>query len=437
MVADSEQLKGLNALVSCFPPHKRLEFVAAHQVKQRFPFSEFAHNHNTSYPDLAATFPGYSRAQLPAKPDWNHYSMILEAKATPEDDPFEKNGLVHCKTLVQLAINARCLMHAHGLLATFIIGIYGDVIRITRFDHTCAVVSRRFQLKKVNDLKLLRRFFWHFVNPSAQGPFVGWDPTVRSLTPEDEKWLLTRLNDIVPRVPVNKIILSEARRAEILDDEYVPLGSEPPAYILFRALDVNGRLFSRATTVWLGIRDTRVWSDGQMIDAPTSDDLRPRVVKEAWRQLVRRPERDCYARLQVIPPAERTGLPQLLCGGDLGERETQHWERALCPTAVAPAWNDASKHISRLSLTNSNVEAHMAPPDSMPFSMNVSSSAATNPLHRPMQQTFSWRLTRGDRWWFRERSHMRFVTDTVGRPITRFRCTKELITALRDAAKGE
>ena len=426
-----EKVEGLNALVSIFPHNKRLRFVDAHHVQQHFPFSEFAHNHNTSYPDLAATFPGISEAELPSRPTWSHYSMILEAKATPKDDPFQKNGLAHCKTLVQLAINARCLMHAHGLLATFVIGIYGDILRIARFDHTCAVVSRRYRLKRASDLKLLRRFFWHFVNPSTQGPIVGWDPTVRPLSTEDETWLLQRLQVTVPKVVAEQVILSEARRVEILDDDSV-VGREPPAYIVFRALDVNGRLFSRATTVWLGVRDTRRWSNGRIVDIPTREDLKPRVIKEAWRQLARRPERDCYARLRLIPPAERVGLPQLLFGGDLGERETQQWERALYPPAAAPAWDDVSRHMSRLSLSTSNV----APVGPIPFSLATSSHSSTNPDHRPLQQTFSWRLTRGDRYWFRERSHMRFVTDTVGRRLTCFRCTKELVTALLDAIKG-
>ena len=42
----------------------------------------------------------------------------------------------------------------------------------------------------------------------------------------------------------------------------------------------------------------------------------------------------------------------------------------------------------------------------------------------------------GKKHWNRERSHMRFVIDIVGRPLTHFRTTKEMIMALRDAIKG-
>lgn len=35
-----------------------------------------------------------------------------------------------------------------------------------------------------------------------------------------------------------------------------------------------------------------------------------------------------------------------------------------------------------------------------------------------------------------ERSHMHFITDTVGLPLSEFRYTKELAMAIRDAIKG-
>ncbi|KAI0692081.1 hypothetical protein C8T65DRAFT_745297 [Cerioporus squamosus] len=425
-------IRGFNALVSNFPFSKRPAFVDCHLVQQKFPFSAFARNHNVSYPDLAVTFPGVDEKSIPDKCDWSHFAMIMEAKATDKDDPFKKEGLGHCKTLVQLAINARCLMHAHGLLAAFVLGIYGNVVRIARFDHTCAVVSRRFSLKRPSHLKTIQQFFWNFVNPCEGGPIVGSDPTIRRLTLDDGKWLQERLTRI--GVSTEGIILGEARRAEILDDRELGESTEPAVYILYKALDVNGRLFSRATTVWLGIRDTRRWVDGQLIDEPEPEDLKLRIIKEAWRQLVRRPERDCYERLNVIPPEEKIGLPSLLYGGDLGERETRRWEAALYqPPPSAISFSDVSAHKTRLMAPSSTLEVVAEP---TPPSLVSTTSPTHQPLHRPMQQTFSWRLTRGDKYWYRERSHMRFVVDTVGRPLTTFRCTKELVTAVRDAIKG-
>ncbi|RPD56991.1 hypothetical protein L227DRAFT_479948, partial [Lentinus tigrinus ALCF2SS1-6] len=421
-------LSDLNKLVSRFPPNKRLQFIDTHGTKHRFPFSAFAENHNISFPDLAVTFPGLST--LPGKTNWIHYSMILEAKATRGDDPYGKNGHCHCKTLVQLAINARCLMHAHGLLATFIVGIYGDIIRIAKFDHSCAVVCEPLFLKDPHDLKLLQRFFWNFVNPIEQGPFVGWDPTVRRLTPKDEVWLKARLKKIGEEVDDLESILSESRRVEFLDENLAGVG-KPSAYFLIKVLDVNSRLFSRATTAWLGVRDTRYKSRrGQFVDSPQSDDMKLRVIKEAWRQVVRRSERDVYARLQVIPSNIRVGLPNLLCGGDLGEQEVRLWESSYGGNAQTQATDNSELHRSRLS---------SSPPDDRAQSASRPSRSRarkTIPPHRPMHQTFSWRLARGINYWYRERSHMRFVTDTLGRPLTQFCCTEELVTAVRDAILG-
>ncbi|OJT05821.1 hypothetical protein TRAPUB_3316 [Trametes pubescens] len=54
----------------------------------------------------------------------------------------------------------------------------------------------------------------------------------------------------------------------------------------------------------------------------------------------------------------------------------------------------------------------------------------------PMHQTWSSRLGMGPTYHANERSHMRFVMDTVGRPLSRFKTTKELVMALRDAIVG-
>ncbi|KAI0750043.1 hypothetical protein C8Q80DRAFT_1269824 [Daedaleopsis nitida] len=416
--------KGLNALVSTFPPAKRPAFFDCHDHQQSFPFSAFADNHSITYPDLAGTLPGLPLPDLPSKPEWSHFSIILEGKAKRQDDPFSKEGLEHCNTLVQLAINARCLMHAHGLLAAFVFGVYGDIVRIARFDHSCAVVSRRLSLKKATHLKVIQQFFWNFVNPCDGQSIVGCDPTVRQLTNNDKQWLYHRL----VRVGVNpkEVVAEEARWAQVFDDD----SSEPKSYVMFKALDVNGRLFSRSTTVWLALRDTRLWIDGDLIDDPQPEDLKLRIIKEAWRQLVRRPEDEYYARLDVIPQKDKVGLSSLLYGGDLGEREVRQWEHALYGTSTPRNELDFAAHPSRLTTATSATHAPVPP------SLTSTTSADQPPSHRPMQQTFTWRLVRGPEYWHRERSHMRFVVDIVGRPLTAFRSTKELVTAIYHAVKG-
>ena len=60
----------------------------------------------------------------------------------------------------------------------------------------------------------------------------------------------------------------------------------------------------------------------------------------------------------------------------------------------------------------------------------------TYTLPYPQHQTFSWTLGQDKAFTYRERSHMRFVIDDVGRPLTTAKNTKELVTALRDAIIG-
>lgn len=66
-------------------------------------------------------------------------------------------------------------------------------------------------------------------------------------------------------------------------------------YLLYHLVDANGRLSSRATTVWRAIEDTRVWKDGRLVPNPNCTTvIKPRIVKESWRQLVRTAETAFY-----------------------------------------------------------------------------------------------------------------------------------------------
>ena len=187
--------------------------------------------------------------------------------------------------------------------------------------------------------------------------------------------------------------------------------------------------------MWLGIRDTRRGAHGgQLVDPPPSaDDLRVRVIKDAWRPLDRRSELDFYDRLDsALPPHNRVGLPTLICGSDFGEREVGLWESVLYGAPVAAA-ADGTHHETRLSAPVQVWQPFSCPP---PLVASTTVDSSECPAHRPMQQTFTWRQTRGAKYWYRERSHVRFVVGEVGRPVTQFRNTKELVKAFRDAIVG-
>ena len=127
-----------------------------------------------------------------------------------------------------------------------------------------------------------------------------------------------------------------------------------------------------------------------------------------------------YDRLATIPANRRTGLPTLVCGADLSECQVRCWESALYGSPVEPK-HKGQHHISRLA----RPPAPDLPPNrAFPAALGDAFSAETGPLHRPLQQTFTWRFAKSDEHWYRERSQMRFVVQELGRPLTQFENTK-------------
>ncbi|KAI0324565.1 hypothetical protein GY45DRAFT_1357175 [Cubamyces sp. BRFM 1775] len=408
-------------IVADFPEDRRLSFCNTHAQELLFPFSSFAKDHHTSKPDISVSFPGVELATRVKSPDWTRFSMVIEARSMASEDPFDiKADITRTDAILQLAVSARSLMFAHGMLAAYTIGIYGDMVRIARFDHACAVASEAFSIKSLKGLRIMQEFFWRFTHPwhPTPGAVVGHDETVSKITPDLQTWLREHLGSEADEL-LNGVDLREGRVVKVWDDrepkdpssgtesegsssssilepEDTGSDSEPKEYLLFKLVNVNARLFSRSTMVWLGVEyDT----------AKSAEDLELRIIKEAWRQLVRIPESTFYRRLRkTIPLEQRIGLPGLVGGGDLGAREVAEWEAA-------------SKPPGRVLRPRTNRDT----PRPRPY---------------PMHQTFTWRLTVGEDAKVRERSHMRLVIDTVGRPLSRFRSTKELVTAIRDAIKG-
>ncbi|KAH9884221.1 hypothetical protein C8Q73DRAFT_796344 [Cubamyces lactineus] len=359
-------------IVADFPEEKRVSFCNTFAQEFPFPFSAFAEHHHTSKPDISVSFPG---DKLPVKleyGDWNRVAMVMEAKSTAAEDAFDiKAGLDRTNAIVQLAVGARNLMLTHGFLAAYSIGIYGDMIRIVRFDHACAVASKTFSIKTQEGLRIVQRFFWRFVHPlrPSKGAVVGQDETVSKMTREHRNWLREVFggdaNELLAGVD-----LREGRVVEVWSNDLTQ--TEPSGrYILFKLLDYELR-----------------------------------IVKESWRQVIRIPEHTFYDRLHMaIPMDEWTGLPGFVGGGDLGAREAAIWDHA-CSDLEGKR----------------KLRSHTVKPSPLPA--------------RPMHQTFTWRLVLGQDTNVNERSHMRIVVDTVGRPLSCFKSTRELVAAIRDAIKG-
>ncbi|KAL7279513.1 hypothetical protein ACG7TL_007356 [Trametes sanguinea] len=421
-------IAGMRSLVSTFPPQKRLDIVDTSGTDIYFPFNSFKKHHQYTRPDISISFPG----ETVTPGDWQTISMVVEVKGDKGEDPFMKddNSSTHVRTVEQLAKNARNLLLAHGFLSAFVVGIYGRTVRLARFDHAYGVVAYPFSLDDDDGARVLQKFLWHFVHPVVGHRVVGSDPTVMPFTDDDREWVKTQLSALKPRnweAHVGE--LEKGRRVEVYDQR---TGRCVP-YLVYHLVDVNGRLFSRATMVWRAIEDTRVWKDGKLVPDPNSTrQVQPRILKEAWRQLVRRAETEFYDRLEsTIPHEEMFGLARMECGGDIGSLELRWWKRrnsAIPP--VPPADQPADLPVPFCSTGRDNALANhfLAPTvDHVPpFAF---------PLPYPQHQTYSSRFENSTRM-HHERSHVRIVIADVGHPLTEFKSSREMVAAMRDAIEG-
>ncbi|KAI0750213.1 hypothetical protein C8Q80DRAFT_1166669 [Daedaleopsis nitida] len=341
-------------------------------------------------------------------------------------------------------------MHVHGFLFCFVIGVYGETVRIARFDHTCAIVSPPFNIKRRADI--LQRFFWHFVHPIVEGPVVGSDPTVRRLNDDDKSWVkrcLKKRDDPDATDPHFDENVRHGKRLLVQDEQ---TGAQS-WYVTYKLVDINARLFSRATTVWRAIEDTRVMGKGgRLIADKTRRNEAPkvRILKESWRQLVRKSEAAFYQRLQSkIPDSKRHGLTKLECGADLGQLEVREWERSAKPIYAAymegqrdlrlslgeysldPSTSETSSLSSMFppvpanagessaedgSPAHSDAEGSTSAPATLPRvsivdgrEINVSASARAHTPPFPQHQTFSWAFACSLERSYREQSHTRFI----------------------------
>ncbi|EPS97669.1 hypothetical protein FOMPIDRAFT_87207 [Fomitopsis schrenkii] len=306
------------------------------------------------------------------------------------------------------------------------------------------------------------------------GMFLGMDPTITPASEADCNKVDELLQTSVP--PQKRLTKDERKscRWVTVVTEYNPDGSAKTTkrYIMYRFRFVTPRVFSRATRV---------------SDAYEAETWERRAIKDAWRQLARDREDVLYDQLrdelryrddleklveeyknfglsrdnsttsdddtrsdgpppstaasdnesEDEPDDEGTpvradepvgvsydtplyGLPNVEAADDLGAREARklfhrkrkNSEEGPTPGAVSPSEADLN------SLTLGEADR---PP-------------VYDVYHRTIS-TWSFRKWRnGAR--FYERSHMRLVMKTVGRPLSSFKSTKEMVAAIRDALIG-
>lgn len=428
-------------LTESLPSDRKVSFSAGCGQALQAPFEilEGSHHPQTTA-NIGVSLPG-KMLKGPAE-RWQQLSMAIAVEGSACCDPFDQDDLL-CHAVAHSAACARNLMLAHGLLVSFVLGVYGRTCRILRFDHTCGLVSEAFDYTRRPDL--LRRFFWNFVHPCLGDTVVGCDPTVHALVNADVIWAEKQL----AAMKVTKAILipQEGRRVDVYDDT----DASTRSFILLKPLSAERRLFSRATTVWLAIEDVRGRTNNDQTDTGMSPKLV--IVKEAWREIETRSEALIYQILQHANETERFGLPKLVCGEDLGEREVALWKTGSEPHSKQECHSYENDPASRQPLSDRSTNtgsssAVYSVPDTEglissdgKFGKDADSSSRDSdskyPLPFPQHQTFSWRLTGELEYAYRERSQMRLVIDVVGRPLADFRSTKQLVRAIRDVVRGK
>ncbi|KAI0706493.1 hypothetical protein C8Q76DRAFT_749702 [Earliella scabrosa] len=209
--------------------------------------------------------------------------------------------------------------------------------------------------------------------------------------------------------------------------------------IPYRLINLDGSCIARRTCVWRAFRDTLAYAkDGNHL---SPEQVEPRIMKE-W------PQESTYQRLQrYIPETRRDVLSRSMTGADLGVMDARDWEM----TSLNSGTTNDQRHLHIPPTPDAPFSQVPFPPPNLPTptecTLVTPQDPATTPTAPPApcptpqlpysrHQTFSWAVACGYNETFRERSKIRFVVDEVGRPITEFRDTRELVRAFRDAIIG-
>ena len=304
------------------------------------------------------------------------------------------------------------------------------------------------------------------------GCFVGMDPTVFAASDHDHAKVNEQLRQSnPPQKPLSPEEEKSCRWVAFVKERN-PDGSAKATkwYILYRLRFLNPRLFSRATRVW---------------DAYDAETWEPRAIKDAWRQLARDREDVLYTRLRdelrkrddlekLVEECKNFGLPRDDSSSNINGDDSRS---DATPPSTAAAENESAYELNSVGMAvlaeefnassdtrlyglpdfevgddlgacearklwNDRLGSSRSTGTSSPSDTDLDSLSRGERDHPPMYGVYhrticAW-LRQADRSKarFNERSHMRLVMKTVGRPLSSFKSTKEMVTAIRDAIIG-
>ncbi|KAJ7899085.1 hypothetical protein B0H13DRAFT_801033 [Mycena leptocephala] len=228
-----------------------------------------------SRPDVSSPLPG---VEPPKVWEWHHVGTVIEFKV--KDDPFDAQGGIksgQLENLVQLLKNARCILMASGNYYVFVVSVFRNNARFFRVDRCGYIVSESFDWSK--NERIFPEFYWRLYNGAKGGRLLGHDSTVSAPT-EDEK---VKMYEQLQKLPQYQSMTFEeatgrSRWAKVIFNEEDT-----------RAFTVGAPIFQSKGLFGRGTRVERVLIEGED---------RMFAMKDAWRQVCRRPESHFYDVIQ-------------------------------------------------------------------------------------------------------------------------------------------
>ncbi|KAH9831786.1 uncharacterized protein C8Q71DRAFT_285114 [Rhodofomes roseus] len=448
----------LTQMVKEFPRAKRPKFSNYDHKIMKFPFECYQDEEHPTKPDVIATVP--ARSVITPEERWRNMAVVFELKNIEKKDPMYRSTPTHWETLVQLAKSARNIMLSQGRLYAFVVGIYGDVARIFRFDRAGAICSAPFAYR--DHPEILHEFLWRLFHPRTQGcAIVGEDPTMKLGTSADRKRVVNLARKHDPDWKHSAETRKAVRRITMLNEK-----GERTTYLAYKLLFVNPGLFSRATLIW----------EAFIIDKNNRSKGERCVLKETWRQLCRLDEIGFYEMLQLAnlekfkEEQEKEGRARKDdeaqdADGKKGKKGRRAGKRGKCVVNAASNTRGAAASKSG-DATGGSDEARQkllaearalgdaqhtfgvvrfmfgedfGQRDEEQWELTEKARVAGAPL--PEDTKTGYRTISGvhncpAKVRLNERSQTRMVLKTIGTPLTDFECTREVVTALRDAVEG-
>ncbi|EPS93014.1 hypothetical protein FOMPIDRAFT_1136967, partial [Fomitopsis schrenkii] len=313
---------------------------------------------------------------------WRHVALVFQLKPLDTDDPMIMDTITHWKTLIELAQGARNIMLSQGRLYAFLVGIYGSVARIFRFDRAGAICSAPFKYKETPSI--LHQFLWRLFHPRQDNCLiVGQDPTIQMGTSTDRQLAFGLASGLGAEWEQTAETRKAVRRITMTDEQ-----GKKVTYLAFRLLFINPELFSRATLVWEAFR----------LDENGQSSLDERyVIKEAWREYhYRISETEFYRVLRTDGVTH--GVALYAHGEDLGRGDSKHRQQDVKARAAGQPLVGADRKSGHLTISGFHND--------------------TTKKH------------------YNERSQVRICLHTVGTPLADFQSTRELIVVFRDAIEA-